>query len=303
MRRTVGVLTAVFLTAGVLVACDGADEDKEASVATETVATEPAASEEPTAQVSPVRVNITGKEYDFDVPAVIRGGLVEISFANSGQEPHFAGLAKVAQGRTFADVKAALTAPPSAPPPPGPPPFEDFGGAATIAPGGRDKIAFNLPAGTYALFCQIPSPDGVPHTAKGMISEVTVTEGTDGRLPASVATITATDFALNPLPTLKAGTNVVRLRNDGKQVHEISLVELGPGKKVEDVLAWYQQPAGPPPVRYAGGVATKPGEEATTELELEAGPTYAFICEIPDFLGDFKPHVTKGMITQEFTVS
>lgn len=128
-------------------------------------------------------------------------------------------------------------------------------------------------------------------------------QGSEDRLPASVATVTATDFAFDPVPVLTAGRNVVRLRNEGKQLHELNLVELGPGKKMEDVVAWYRQPAGPPPMHFVGGVATRPGQEATTELELKAATTYAFICEVPDFLGDFAPHVTKGMFTKPFTVS
>ncbi len=304
MRRALGALTAGLLAVAVLAACGGREEKERAAPGTtEAVVTEKVTREEPTAEVAATRIDITGRDYAFDVPPTIEGGLVEISFSNAGREPHFAGMSKVAPGRTFNDVRAALTAPPAAAPPPGPPPFEDFGGASTIEPGSRTKIALNLPVGTYALYCTIPAPDGTSHAAKGMISQVTVTEGTEGKLPASVATIKTVDFSFDPVPPLRVGTNVVRLRNEGKQVHELNLVELGPGKKVEDILAWHRQPAGPPPVRYLGGVAIRPGKEATTELDLKAGSTYAFVCEIPDFLGDFKLHVTKGMYTQAFAVS
>ncbi len=304
MRRAFGAWTVAVLAAGVLTAC-GQEEEREraAPATTEAVATATATKEEPAGEVTATTIDITGKEYAFDVPATVKGGLAEISFTNVGREPHFAALAKVLPGKTFDEAKAALTAPPPDAPPPGPPPFEDLGAVPTLDPGGKGNATFNLPAGTYALFCQIPAPDGVSHAAKGMVSQVTVTEGPEGRLPPSVGTVTATDFALTPVPPLNAGRNVVRLRNEGKQLHEISLVDLGAGKKVEDVVAWYRQPSGPPPMRRMGGVAIRPGQEATTELALEAGPTYAFICEIPDFLGDFAPHVTKGMFTRPFSVS
>ncbi len=302
MRRALSALIAAVLAAAVLAACGGGEEkDRAAPATTEAVVTEKVTREEPTADVSPTKIDILGKEYAFDVPPRIRGGLVEISFFNAGREPHFASFAKVAPGETYEDVRVALTTQPSGAPP-GPPPFDEVGGAATIDAGVRSKASFNLPAGTYALYCTIPAPDGSPHAAKGMITQVTVTEGTDGRLPASVATINAVDFSFNPVPQLRAGTNVVRLRNEGKQLHEINLVELAPGKTTDDILAWNRQPSGPPPVRYLGGVAIKPGQEAVTELELKAGPTYAFVCEIPDFLGDFQSHVTKGMLTKAFTV-
>lgn len=254
-------------------------------------------------QPAPTQVSVTAKDYAFDVPASFKGGLGKFSYANTGKEPHFAVFAKIAPGKTFADVKAALTTPPSATPPSGPPPFEEVAAFPTADPGGTGNMTVNLPAGTYALYCAIPSPDGTPHVAKGMISEVTVAEGTDGELPPSVGTVKAVDFELAPVPPVKAGNNVVRLSNQGKQLHEINLVELGPGKKVDDVVAWFRQQSGRPPMRFLAGVAVKPGSDGTTELNLKAGSTYAFVCAIPDFLGDFKPHVTKGMYTSGFTVS
>lgn len=164
-------------------------------------------------------------------------------------------------------------------------------------------MTLNLPAGNYALFCTIPSPDGTPHAAKGMVRELTVIEGAERALPQSLGPVTATDFALSSPPPLEPGTNVVRLRNEGQQLHEINLVELVPGNPVDDVVAWYRRPSGPPPMRSLGGVAVKPGEEGTATLHLTAGTTYAFVCAIPDTRGDFAPHVTKGMFTQPFTAS
>jgi hypothetical protein len=81
------------------------------------------------------KVTITATDYGFEAPATITGGTVEISFNNRGRELHFAGLAKVAPGRTFDDVKAALTAPPSPTPPPRPPPFDEYAGLPTTDPG------------------------------------------------------------------------------------------------------------------------------------------------------------------------
>lgn len=154
--------------------------------------------------------------------------------------------------------------------------------------------------GTYALFCSIPSPDGTPHVAKGMIRELVVSEGRTGEVPASNQTVTATDFALASTGELVPGAQVVKLRNDGRQLHEINLIELPTGRDVGDVLTWLAKPAGPPPHRSRAGVAVKPGAEATTELDLEPGRTYALVCVIPDVLGDRAPHATKGMFTPSF---
>jgi uncharacterized cupredoxin-like copper-binding protein len=295
MRRTGRVLAVAAITLGVLAGCG--DDEPGASAPEETStssATEPEAK----------AVAITAKDYAFEAPDSIEGGLIEISFTNTGQEPHFAGLAKVAEGKTFDDAKAVLTAPPSGAPPSGPPPFEEYAGAATMNPGAKGNATFNVPAGTYALFCALPSPDGVPHTSKGMIQPLTVTEGIAAGMPDAVATMSATDFALAGSPPTKSGAAVVGVRNQGKQLHEINLVEIMPDKKMEDVVAWFKAPAGPPPMRFLSGVAVKAGEEGTTVFDLKVGSNYAFICAVPDALsGDFVPHIAKGMYTPAFTVS
>ena len=280
----------VLLAAGVLLfAATGCGDDDNGD----------AAGDDTTSEATVVEV--TAKDYAFVVPATIEGGTIEMNYKNEGMEPHFAAFAKAADGKTFADVKAALTAAPGAPAS-GPPPFSEWAGSPTADPGGSGTLTFDLPAGTYALFCAIPSPDGVPHAVKGMVSEVTVTAGEPVELPEAAGTITAADFSLSAPPDLEAGENVVKLRNEGKQLHEINLIELPAGKTVADVTAWAAAPAGPPPNKSLSGVAVAPGQEGTTTINLTAGRTYAFVCLIPDVLGDFKAHITKGMATKSFTV-
>ena len=297
MRRTGTALAVLVVMIGTLGGC-GSDDEPEAA---------PAADESTTSSTSDLAagpVEVSAQEYAFTAPATIEGGLVEMSLTNTGKEAHFAGLAKVAEGKTFNDVKAVLTAPPSDTPPAGPPPFEEYAGVATLNPGGKGNGTFNLPAGSYALFCALPAPDGVPHAAKGMIAPLTVTEGMAAALPEAATTMTATDFSLAGSPPTKAGTTVVRIHNQGKQLHEVNLVELMPDQKIADVAAWFKQPAGPPPMGFLSGVAVKPGEEGTSSFELKAGSNYAFICAVPDSLsGDFVPHINKGMYTGAFTIS
>jgi uncharacterized cupredoxin-like copper-binding protein len=288
MKSRATTAFAILLGTVLLIGCRESEPERPSATPTEESAT---------------KITVAAADYSFDAPATISGGLVELSFSNRGKELHFAGLAKAAPGKTYEDVKAALTAPPSDTPPTGPPPFEEFAGAPTADPGAGGKMTFNLDPGAYAFFCQIPAPDGISHAAKGMVKELTVTEGTAGTMPQADFSVTATDFAFDSTPALKAGANIVGLRNDGRQLHEINLVELAPDKTVDDVVAWYRQPSGPPPMRSLSGVAVKPGEEGTTTLDLQEGRTYAFICAIPDVLGDFAPHVTKGMSTQPILIS
>ncbi len=298
VRRGFSSFAVMFLAAAMLTACgnDGGD----GGTATPTTATdEPAA----TTEGGSTNVSIGAGDYSFDLPTEFRGGLTNLSFTNTGSEPHLAAFALTAPGATLDDVKAALTSPPSAGPPAGPPPFEEIAGFPPADPGATGNMTVTLPAGNYVVFCPIPSPDGTPHLAKGMITEVTVSEGPEGELPASIGTVNAVDFGYTSMPTLQAGENVVRLSNQGKQLHEINLIELGPDTTIEDAVAWFEQESGPPPMRFLSGVAVKPGSDGTTTLDLQSGSSYAFVCAIPDFLGDFRPHVTKGMFSSAFTVT
>ncbi len=290
--RVMGTLKKL-LAAAVLVlgctACGGADQKAEPDTG----------GGPPALQASKLAVVAT--DYSFEGPSTTRGGLVELTYSNRGKEPHFAALVKATGGATFPEVKAALMAARGGPA--GPPPFERFGGAPTADPGATPtRMMFNLPAGTYALFCAIPSPDGMPHIAKGMIREITVSEGPPGELEESVGTVSATDFSFTDVPELAPGKSVLKLRNEGNQLHEINLIELRADATVGEAAAWLTRPSGPPPHRSLSGVAVKPGEEATVEFDLAPGNQYTFVCIIPDLRGDLAPHVAKGMSTPAFAV-
>ncbi|MDP1795136.1 MAG: hypothetical protein Q8K63_13455 [Acidimicrobiales bacterium] len=282
----------VCLVAGALLfAATGCGDDDDSSDA--------AGGDEAAAEI--VSIDVTATDYAFAVPASITGGTVEMNYENNGKEPHFAAFAKINDGKTFADAKAVLTAPADTPAS-GPPPFAEWAGSPTADPGGSGKMTFDLPAGTYALFCSIPAADGVSHAAKGMVTEVTVTAGETVEQPEAAGTVTAADFSLTAPPELEEGSNVVALKNDGKQLHEINLIELPDGKTVDDVIAWFKAPNGPPPNKSLSGVAVAPGQTGTATVNLTKGSTYAFICVIPDVLSDFAPHLFKGMATGTFTV-
>ncbi|MGQ0744383.1 MAG: hypothetical protein ACT4OS_08635 [Acidimicrobiales bacterium] len=292
MRKRFAALGVILLVSGVLGACGNGGDTAGP------VEAPPAGAPGDDAEgVTPTPIEIVANDFGFVVPATFSGGLVEFSYSNVGKEPHFAAFARPTAGKTIADVKAALTGPSTG----GPPPYEDVLGLATANAGATTKMVVNLPAGDYVLYCALPTPDGVPHTAKGMIVDVKVTDGPEGDLPAG-GMVKAVDFGFADVPTLVAGPNVVGISNEGKQIHEVNLIELSEGSDVDDAVAWLANEGGPPPMTFLTGPAVAPGLSATGEFDLEAGKRYAFICAIPDFLGDFKPHATKGMFTSSFTV-
>jgi hypothetical protein len=247
-------------------------------------------------------IEVSAGDYRFEVPRQLPGGLVDMALVNRGGEPHFAAFARPTDGSTLSDIRAALAAEAGGATPSAPPPFVEYAALGTVEPGGTSRMTMNLPAGPYVLFCALPSPDGTLHSVKGMMADVDVTEGVARDLPETPGTIAAFDFAFGNLPTFRAGTNRVTLENRGRQLHEIDLVELADGKTLDDAATWAATFEGPAPIRFLGGPAIRAGLSAVGTFEMKPGVRYAFVCIVPDSLGDFAPHLTKGMRSPVFEV-
>jgi len=290
------MLSVALLAVLLLGACGGDDDpavDAAADDAAEAVddATDEAA--EPEIQ----KVSIGAKEYSFDAPKEIDSGTTEFTMKNEGKEGHIAVIAKIADGKTFADVTKALQTPPGSPPA-GPPPFEEVAGIASVSPGLSSNVTAEIEPGSYLFACFLPSPDGAPHIAKGMVAPFTVTksDAEAAPLPAAVAEVSAKDFSYTTDFKAKAGEQVITLKNDGTQLHEITLAEFAPGKGPGDLEAYFKKPDGPPPATFFGGpVVEKGGEISWKTPALVAGKTYVFMCLIPD-VADGIPHAAKGMV-------
>jgi hypothetical protein len=57
-------------------------------------------------------------------------------------------------------------------------------------------------------------------------------------------------------------------------------------------------------MRFLSGVFVRRGSDATTTVDSQSGSNYVFICAIPDFLGDFRSHLSsKGVYTSAFSVT
>ncbi len=244
--------------------------------------------------VSPVENSGT---YGFNVPASVTvDSLAAITLDNSeGKEPHQAALLKLADGKTVEDAKAFFTATT----PSGPPPFTVGGGTTVIDPGSKTNVTQTLPAGTYAFMCFVPDATGAPHFVKGMAATLTVTgnSGTSLPLPDGENT-TAKEYGYS-LPSLKAGTTVLRATNEGKQDHEYQFGKVADGKTAADALAWLKNPQGPPPFAEIGGPVVGVGGSNSIKLKLTKG-SYVVFCRIPD-QADGKAHYEHGMF-QGFSI-
>ncbi len=244
-------------------------------------------------------ITIKAGDHFFEAPAQIEAGLVSFKMDNTGQEAHHMQLIRLNDDVTVEQFQTTLQQDPEAlmalvslP-----------GGVGVIEPGQQGEVVLDLTEGQYYLLCFIPSPDGVPHMAKGMIQPLTVVarDGSDkAAAPKSAAAVMMSDFHFEMPAQLKAGEQTWKIVNQGPQPHEIALIKLAEGKTMEDVMAFMQAPTGAPPYAYMGGMqAMGTDQTAWVRLNLTRGE-YVALCFIPD-PATGKSHLELGMI-HSFTV-
>ncbi len=237
-------------------------------------------------------VRIVARDYGFELPDEIPSGPTRLLLVNEGHELHHAQLVRLEEGKTLRSL-AAL--PPGSPPPSWVVPV---GGPGAVDPGQSSSVVQSLAPGQYALICFIPSPgDHKEHMMKGMVAGFRVVQAKRyAAMPKADLTIRMVDFGYAQSAPLTAGKRVLRVVNDGPQMHEMVLVRLAPGKTATDFANWNPETAteGPPGSFVGGTVALSPGGEALVETTLEAG-AYVLVCYIPDSK-DGLPHIAHGML-------
>ena len=271
------------------------------SVAVANLATNSTSVREPASAVHAVTaakanvVRVSGEDFKFDAPDVIPAGLTQFIFTNKGPALHHLAILKLNGGKTIDDLRAALANP-------GPPPswVKEYGGVNAPAPGEEANATLNLAPGNYALICFVDI-GGPPHFAKGMVRPLRVVPSKKvDPAPAAGVTMTLYDYSFKLSAPIRAGSRTIRVRNAGKQHHEVELIQLAPGKTVKQVLDWIGKPDGPPPGKAIGGIAgMEPGMTEYFTANFAPGK-YGLICFLPD-VKDGKPHLAHGMV-QEITV-
>lgn len=269
------------------------------ALATAACAKEPAPPAAEATAATVQQVTVTATDYGFQLPTTpIDAGLTTFTLVNQGTEVHHLSLMHLTDGKTVDDFMAAVQAE-------GPPPswVVPVGGPNAAAPGSSANATLILETGTYVIACFIPSPDGVPHLAKGMIMgmEVQPATGPVAALPPGDIQLGLLEysFALSQTPT--TGTHTFVVRNQGHETHEVVLVKLSPGMTPAQLGAWFEggQKGPPPGVPVAGVTGLAPGQVQNFSADFTAG-TYGLICFVPG--PDGAPHFVHGM-TATFTVS
>jgi hypothetical protein len=109
-------------------------------------------------------------EYHFELPDGF-DGTGPVVVVNGGNEVHEAVVAKLAPGKTVADVVEFENQPY---PRTGTAPYTLVTGTTFIGPGGSARLDLDLDAGEYVWICFIPGPEGEAHYALGMVHPFTV---------------------------------------------------------------------------------------------------------------------------------
>jgi hypothetical protein len=253
---------------------------------------------EQTAAAPIQEVTIETTDHAYTGPSRIEAGLVRFRMANAGPELHHVTIVRIPASGSLEELVASTSDHGMMPPG-----YEALGGPNAVNPGSESVNDLELEAGSYALICLIPSPDGVPHFRKGMVTALEVVEG-EGATAAEVEgwdrTLTLAEYAFSWDTPPTAGPQRIRVENVGVEGHEVVIARLAEGKTPQDLLAWIESPEGPPPGDAVGGVGFMSTDRWNVmDLDLEPGH-YALFCFVP--APDGAPHFVHGMI-QEFDIA
>lgn len=120
----------------------------------------------------------------------------------------------------------------------------------------------------------------------------------------NVVSLATTEYAFQAPDTIAPGWTTLRLTNRGQEIHYGHIVQLEPGRSVEDLVDAYAEAirtSGPRPKwvrRFGGPGGVAPGDSASVTQLLQPG-NYIWICPIEDSTG--APHFGKGEV-KAFTV-
>ena len=274
-------------------------------------------------------VTVTARDYSFEVPPEIEGGVVRVTLQNSGKMKHEAVI--VAAGDTPMDrLKQDLTQVVSGEGQPTPD-YLRFQGGVSLVPGGTSEMSFlTLPAGDYVMVCTLTDadslttellPDGAGpppkdeelhfHYDLGMATPFTVKKTNNAPMPPTDATVVARDWAFE-VPALVPGFKVLTFRNDGQQAHSLAVAEFPDRVDEARAKAAFEKllaadPDHPVPdntpvpqdVAFAGPLS--PGGHSTFPMNLKVHRTYVFACYMTDRTGGPLHATGKGMVTYATT--
>ncbi len=110
------------------------------------------------------------QDFSSAMPDNLTAGTHTWQVTNAGPQPHELTIVKLQDGKTMADVQAAMQSQMR-----GPLPFDPVGGLGAIAPNSSAWVTADLTPGNYIALCFVPDPSsGKAHAELGMVTPFTV---------------------------------------------------------------------------------------------------------------------------------
>jgi hypothetical protein len=280
-----------------------------------------------TSTVAPVpivpAVTITARDYGFDLPAVVEGGVIRLTLQNNGKRKHEAVI--VAAGDTPVPKLAQDLVPIVLGQGTPTPAYIRFNGGVSLVPGGATaESTLTLPVGRYAVVCTLTDIDSLDsdeaaedgeeptlaaqqfHFERGMVAAFEVKPANAATLPATDGTVVARDWSFE-VPPLTPAVRTLTFRNDGQQDHSLAVAEWADGVSADAARAAFEtllnadeeHPAPdstptPKDVAFAGPLSA--GVQATFSVELKPNRTYVFACYMADRSGGDLHAMAKRMV-------
>jgi hypothetical protein len=299
------ILPAVLALAAAVAGCSGGGKTKAAAKGGGTAAS-------PTTTPGPPSpgVTVTAREYAFDAPSEIEGGVVRLTLKNDGKLKHEAVV--VAAGDTPLPQLEHDLAPIVKGDGKPTPAYLHFSGGVSLVPGGTSETStLSLPAGRYVLVCTLTDVDSLDssqesdkppsdsaeqfHFERGMAVPFTVKATNSASMPSTDGTVTARDWSFD-LPSLAPGDRTLTFHNAGRQDHSLAVAEFADGVSAAAAKAAFEKllradATHPPPdgsptpedLAFAGPLSA--GGRATFSLALKPNRSYVFACYMSDRSG------------------
>jgi len=240
------------------------------------------------ASPSPHGLDMVAAEYGYRMPDTVAAGMVRLALHNGGKEMHEALVVRFtnASGNAaaYADsVRAKVLFPAFA---------RDIGGAGLSLPGDSSVTWVRLAPGHYAVVCWVHD-----HLSRGMVHDLIVVPvtGATAAPPRADVEVTLTNFAYTLSAPLRAGHQVLHVKNAGTEAHEADILRLRDSTTVQDYIEWLKTEVGLPPLIPVGGLGDlMPGEEAWIEVNFPPG-RYVILCTVKNTPAE-RPHYELGMM-------
>lgn len=265
-----------------------------------TVAQSEESPEEATAEIPAVVIEVS--EDGILVPDTIPGGIVDITFQNSGEQTHTLEIWRIREGHTADEILAMFDHIKENP--------DDFFGvfdlgswihyADAIEPGTPHQFYADLGTGDFFI-----SAETNPELGPVFFSATELVGTTE---PETAVFVDMADFSYAMPDAIPAGEQRWAFTNSGEQWHLAAIIGAAPDASLEEIMASFAEegPVADAAVDIFGGMPPmSPGERVWLDFDLEPG-AYEVACPLPDVAalmngGPPLSHMEHGM-RRAFTV-